>query len=225
MRKIGIVYHVIDKTTGEVVKVGSTIQGLKRRFQGLDYQRRYTNHFLKAVRMIESSELDWFEKSNPLCPFLWHLVAIEHIEMLKMGTYRKGPLSNRISPLDQKSCGLDGHIGGAIGGSLSGGSEEGRRRMSVIGKSISHEERVRRARVAGLMNVASGHIFNIQKENLGKGGLVGGLVNAESGHCARIAKLGGLAGGKKGAAIANHIRWHKKRGILKVGCVHCQGDL
>ena len=181
-----------------------------------------TGRIYHEIRVIKSSEIDWYRRNDSSNPFLWHLVAAEHIEMLKMGTYRKNKFSNQVSPLDQKFRGLDGSFGGSIGGHLVGGSVSGRLRMSKLGKSISPEERVRRASVAGRMNAESGHIQKIQKENLGKGGLVGGKKNAESGHCARIAHLGGLAGGKKGSTKTNHLRWHVDRGVIKFDCVHCQ---
>ena len=210
----------MDKTTGEIVKVGSTIRALKVRFREYD-REKYANYFLREAKVIKSTESDWYRKGYYDCPFLWHLIAAEHVEMLKMGTFRKGPLSNYISPLVQKSHGLDGSIGGVVGGSLVGGSEEGRARMSILGKSITYEERVRRARVSGLMAVVSGQVFKMQKVGLGKGGLIGGRKNAESGHCARIAHLGGLAGGKKGSAKTNHIRWHVNRNVIDLKCSMC----
>lgn len=219
---VGRIYHVVDKTNGEVVKVGSTIVSLRRRFQSHDYKKRYTNHFLSLVKEIRSSQLDWYEKNNRHCPFLWHLVASEHLEMLAANTFKITYLSNQISPLDQKFSGFYGSSGGAIGGRIVGGSKEGRERMSRLGKSITPEERVRRARVAGLMCAASGHIQRLQKQFLGVGGLVGGKRNAESGHCARIAYLGGLAGGKTGSAKTNHIRWHERRNKFDINCSHCK---
>jgi hypothetical protein len=222
---VGRIYHVVDKTTGEVVKVGSTIQSLHRRFQGLDYQKKYTNHFLRLVKEIRSSDEDVYEKKNPYCPFLWHLVAAEHMEICRAKTYKKTKFSNLVSPLAQKFRGLDGVIGGSIGGPLVGGSKRGRAWMSKLGKSISPEERARRARISGLIAVSSGQIYEMQKAGWGKGGLVGGRRNAESGHCARIAHLGGLAGGKIGSAKTNHIRWHQRRGIVSSSCAHCKEDL
>jgi hypothetical protein len=41
---IGRIYHVVDKTTGQVVKVGSTILTLDRRFNSV-YRKKYNNHF------------------------------------------------------------------------------------------------------------------------------------------------------------------------------------
>src|ERR1700730_13421061 len=117
---IGIIYHVVEKDTNQVVKVGSTIRTLEIRFKQPDYHNKYKNHFLREVRTIESSQFDWYEPKNPVCPFLWHLVAIEHLEMIKMGTYRKDGFSNQISPLVQKFRGLEGVIGGSIGGLIGG---------------------------------------------------------------------------------------------------------
>jgi len=221
----GRIYHVVDKTTGEVVKVGSTIKSLNRRFQGQDYQRRYKNHFLLDVRTIESNDADWYEKGNSQSPFLWHLLAIEHLEMIKANTFQKSRLSNQESPLLQKFNGLDGFIGGRLGGIIAGGSKEGRERMSKLGKNISHTERVRRARVAGFKNAENGHCARIAHLGGLVGGLKGGKKNAESGHCARIARLGGLVGGKIGSAKTNHIRWHVKRNKVNSDCEHCKAGI
>lgn len=116
----GRIYHVVDKTTGEIVKVGSTIRAAEQRFKQVDYRKKYTNHFVQEVKTLHSSELDYYEKRNPYCPFLWHLVASEHLEILKQGTFRKSELSNWASPLDQKYFGFDGSLGGLIGGRIGG---------------------------------------------------------------------------------------------------------
>src|ERR1700733_3072673 len=120
---VGRIYHVVDKATGEVIKVGSTIRRLDQRFNQTDYKRKYPNHFLKEFKVIQSSDVDWYDPKDPYCPFLWHLVASEHIEMVKANTFRGGPLSNQFSPLDQKSSskfGVShfGSIGGKIGGRI-----------------------------------------------------------------------------------------------------------
>ena len=104
---IGRIYHIIDNTTKEVIKVGSTIRTLHQRFREKDYKRKYTNHSIHEARIIESSDIDVYDKNDSKCPFLWHLVAAEHLEIFKMGTFRNGHLSNKFSPLAQKHRGLD----------------------------------------------------------------------------------------------------------------------
>jgi hypothetical protein len=105
---VGRIYDIVDKTTGEIVKVGSTIRSLKKRFSYPDYRTKYVNHFIREFKTIQSSDADWYEQGNPFCPFLWHLVASEHIRMLEAGTYRKDRFSNKWSPLNQKYHGFDG---------------------------------------------------------------------------------------------------------------------
>lgn len=214
---VGRVYHIVDKTTGKVVKVGSTIRTLEKRFRETDYKKKYTNHFIRESRVINSSEFDWYEKGNVSSPFLWHLVAAEHIEMLKMDTYRKGKFSNKISPLDQKYFGFDGQIGGVIGGQISGRQNAESGHMSRLGKSISIEERKRRASVSGKLNTENGNLAKALKVRWIKRGPTGGKKNAESGHCARIAHLGRLGWGEDGNAKGNHIRWHINGGYTIKG--------
>ena len=200
--KIGRIYHVVDKATQETVKVGSTTQFLSQRFNAA-YRRKHSNHFLREVRVIESNEFDWYKKGDYDCPFLWHLAAIEHLEMLKMNTYRKGPLSNKQSPLDQKAfgfvAGVAGTIGGQIGGKI-GGKINGRKRvesgalaalrtpehqskagkaagrLSVENKTGIHHpnfDRVAASKKAGQKNVESGHIYRISTP---EGRLKGGIT-------------------------------------------------
>ena len=118
---IGKIYHVVDNTTNEVIKVGSTIRRVEQRFNQTDYKKRYTNHRIVEVKRIESTDLDWYDSKDAYCPFLWHLVASEHIEMLRAGTYRSNALSNLLSPLLQKYYSKFGlsefsSIGGTRGG-------------------------------------------------------------------------------------------------------------
>jgi hypothetical protein len=234
---IGRIYHVIDKTTGQVIKVGSTSQTLKRRFNGWDYKKKYTNHFLLEVRQIESSDVDWFERGNQLCPFMWHLVAAEHVEIFRAGTFQKGKLSNQISPLVQKSRGLGGdfgHIGGRIGGVISGNnavknktgihapgfdkSLGGRTdspakliaRRANLRASRTKEHQIKAGIAAGIKNVESGWISELGK--------IWGRKNVESGRLARIAKLGASIG----ASTRNHNQYHVKRGIVSPTCKLCK---
>lgn len=238
--KTGRIYHVVDKTTGDVVKVGSTIRSLYDRFNQPDYKKKYINHFLKEIRKIESSEIDWYEKKNPLCPFMWHLVAAEHIEMLKMGTYRNGPFSNKVSPLDQKSRGLDGVIGGSLGGLIGGRirvesgffSLEHQSKVGKLGGQISgrraadsgqldrirtHEGSVKGGTIAGRKNAESGHMSRVGHEQ----GLIQGKKNVENGHLARIRDLS-LEPHKEGSRKYLHTRWHINRGLVSSICKFCK---
>ena len=209
--KIGIVYHVVDKTTGEVVKVGSTIQLLSQRFNAA-YKKKHSNHFLREARTIKSSELDWYQKGDYDCPFLWHLAAIEHLEMLKMGTYRKGPLSNKQSPLDQKSKGFDagvagtigGQIGGLIGGKISGriAAESGR---LASYRTPEHQKKAGIAAGAASKERQSGFLSpDYPVEKIQETSRKNGRANVESGHIYTIATLescskGGLTQGRRNA--------------------------
>jgi len=203
---IGRIYHVVDKTTGEVVKVGSTIRSLEQRFKHYDYRRKYTNHFLKEVRVMQSSNQDGYEKGNAYCPFLWHLVASEHLEMLKMKTYEKRPFSNRLSPLYQKFFGFDGSEFGRLGG------------QSKSKNKLAHCIK------QGRLNVENGHLRRICIE----GGKTQGRRAAQSGQIAKV----GHKQGYKNASIpgrmrllgtfAMHNRWHLKRGIISVACKLCR---
>jgi hypothetical protein len=264
---IGRIYHVVDKTTGEVVKVGSTTASLIRRFSGSDYQKKYTNHFLHEAKSIQSSEDDWYEKGNPYCPFLWHLVASEHMEIVKQNTFDKGPLSNKLSPLEQKYSGFDGSFWGSVGNLLLPrearirGGHSAATKMRAEGKGIfglSTEQRSKNGRkfgcIGGNKNVLSGHLQSISSAGGKISGAIQGRKLADNGHCARIAHLGGLAGGRKGGAIAgrktaelsigvhgltkeqrisigkksaiisNHVRWHVNRAKPNPQCVLCSEE-
>jgi hypothetical protein len=231
--KTGRIYHVVDKMTGEIVKVGSTVSTLRRRWCAYDKQR-YCNHFLKEVRQIESSDLDWYEPKNPFCPFLWHLVASEHIEIVKQGTFRIGKLSNRHSPLDQKSRGFDvtaisedaGRLAGAIRVSMDDWEE-----VSAKGRAAAWESnRINPAiaelgRVQGRKNSESGHMAAIQKLGRSLGGAAGCATNHakknEFGKSIHAIKMGSI-GGKKGGIASNHLRWHVKRGLTSSDCPLCK---
>jgi hypothetical protein len=178
---IGYVYHVVDKITEEVVKVGSTVRALDVRWREYD-KVKYSNHFLKLAKTIEDDSED----------FLWHLVASEHMEILRVGTFRNGPLSNQFSPLDQKYFGLTSEF-------------------SVIGGQI-----------AGRMMVESGHLQRISSAGGKACGAVIGKRNAESGWMREVQKLGLGLGGKIGGPKGMHTRWHVRRGIVSPACSLCK---
>jgi hypothetical protein len=190
----GRIYHVVDKTTGEVVKVGSTITSLVRRFRSGGYEK-YTNHFLCEAKSISSSEADWYEPKNPFCPFLWHLAASEHLEILKMGTFRKNSLSNKQSPLDQKYFGFDSRDErSSLGGLTQGKRNVESGHLAEIRSRRTKEEMIATGKRLGRWSVDSGHIHAIKTpESLSKGGKIGGVIsgrmNAENGHLDRIGKL------------------------------------
>jgi hypothetical protein len=227
MNKIvkGIIYHVVDKTTKQVIKVGSTIRTLDQRFKQADYKKNYINHFLIEAKTIESSDLDWYDPKDSDCPFLWHLIASEHIEIVKMGTYRSSPLSNFFSPIDQKYF-----------------SKFGLSELSSLG-----------GKKGGRRNVESGHLKSISSKgglasgfsNGRKNGLI--LAREKRGVCAPgTAVKGGKAGGPKAGRIAvesgqleslrtfehqsqagkvaNHNRWHVKRNIINPNCKLCKDN-
>jgi len=249
---IGRIYHIVDKITGAVIKVGSTIQTLKQRFAYKDYQERYLNHDIKEVRIIESSDSDVYEPKNPYCPFLWHLVAAEHMEILKIGTYRTGSLSNKRSPLDQKYFGFDGAVSGQIGGVIGGkiaGKISGRKHVesghlaslrttehqiaagkragevSVRNKTGIHNpdfDHVSAGRLGGLKHVESGHLQRVSSLGGKASGPIVGRRNADSGRMCEVQKMGLGLGGLIGGPKGMHIRWHVNRGIISLSCKHCQ---
>jgi len=234
---IGRIYHVIDKTTGEVVKVGSTIRTLEMRFKQSDYKNKYTNHFLRVIRTIQSSELDWYESKNALCPFLWHLVAAENLEIARMDTFQKTSFSNQVSPLAQKLWGLDGVIGGSIGGKIGG-----KRTIELYGNPSTPEGCRKGGHLQGQAAVESGQLAEARSirtpEEHREFSRRGGLANVESGHIAAVGRAHGKiqgrknvesgllekirpAAGRKGGPIAMHNRWHVKRGIISSTCKLC----
>lgn len=212
----GYVYHVMDKMNGEVVKVGSTTRPVEERWK--EYNKtRYFNHFILEVRVLESSELDWYEPGNSDSPFLWHLIAIEHIEMLKQGTFRKGNLSNKISPLVQKSVGFDGLKMASIGGKIAG-------KLSVENKTGIHSpsfDRKANGYLGGIKNVESGHLQRISSAGGKASGAIQGRKNAESGRMREVQKMGLGLGGKIGGPKGMHTRWHVRRGIVSPTCKLC----
>lgn len=206
----GRVYHVVDKTTGEVVKVGSTIRSLKQRFNGKGYRHRYKNHFLREVKSFVSSDFDWYERGNALSPFMWHLVASEHLEILKQKTFRSGPLSNQVSPLDQKYFGFDSQVAGRVGGKISG----------LFTNEMTDGRKGNGGRLA--------HKLHKDKFALwcSEGGKIGGRKNVTSGHIKRmrakltkeLLKLGGHIAGTANC----HERWHVRRNKISLTCSLCQ---
>jgi hypothetical protein len=200
---IGIVYHVVDKTTGEVVKVGSTTNSLKRRFSYSDYTQKYTNHFLREAKIIRSSDLDYYDREDPFCPFLWHLVASEHMEILKQNTFRKNKFSNRISPLDQKYFGFDPFVYGAEGGRIGGRRNVESGHWATL---RTPEIIMMGAKAAGAVAVKTGQIYRIRtKEACYRGGVTQGNKAKESGQWGEVKNLG------------LHTRWHVKGSTAKNG--------
>lgn len=238
----GRIYHVVDKTTGEVIKVGSTIQTLAQRFRKHDYRKKYTNHFLREARSFESSDLDEYRPEDSHCPFLWHLVAAEHLEILRMGTYRKTRFSNQRWPLDQKFCGFDGTEHCFIGGINAGriavaskqifelGKEHGRKRKiegtGIFAPGMAIKGGQIQGKVQGRKNVESGLLMSV----CSNGGKIGGRVLFETkrglfGMSEREKKIAQIAGGSAACKLRTpeqqaysgrmgaHIR-HRNRGIL-----------
>lgn len=206
---VGRIYHVVDKTTGEVIKVGSTVCALNTRWYKYD-KKKYSNHFLSLTREIKSSDADRYEPNKSDCPFLWHLVAAEHLEMLGANTYRISRLSNQQSPLDQKFVGFDG---------VDFASTAGR-----IGGSIRSRAKMKSCAMQGNRNIESGLLLSICAE----GGKVQGRRAASSGQIQAI----GLTQGRKNASVpgrmtglgqlAMHNRWHVKRNMISTTCKLCK---
>jgi hypothetical protein len=90
-----------------------------------------------------------------------------------------------------------GHVGGSIGGRISG-PIQGRKNVES-----GHIQEL--GRIQGCKNVENGHIQSL--------GRAQGRKNIENGHLARITVLGGRA--------ASHIRWHVRRGIINPNCRLC----
>lgn len=218
----GIVYHVVDKTTGEVVKVGSTIRSLEERWNEYD-KNKFSNHFLRVVKTIESSESDCYSPNDAKCPFLWHLIAAEHMEITRMRTFCNGPLSNKLSPLVQKYSGFDANEWAKIGGRMGGEVGGIKARNEKLGIFKSHSEVSRKG---GLSNVKSGHLRRISSAGGKASGPIQGRKNAENktGFCGRsFAKMSedGKKSGKIGGPKGMHVRWHVNRGIISPACKYC----
>lgn len=205
--------------TGEVVKIGSTIRTLERRWAF--YPKNFSNHFLRLVKEIESSEQDWYSSEISDCPFLWHLMAAEHLEIVRAGTFNSGPLCNKVSPLVQKFSGFDANEAAKLGGVL-GGTASFQNKLGIHNPNF---DRVSSGRKTGRKHVESGHLQSISS----KGGLAcGALMEKEkkgifSPDYDRVAagrkygKISGKIGGPKGM----HTRWHVNRGIVSQNCKHC----
>jgi hypothetical protein len=176
---------------------------------------KYKNHFLKEVHVIHSSEFDWFEKGNPDSPFLWHLIAAEHMEMLRAGTFRRGPFSNQQSPLDQKFCGFDGVEFSILGGFVQGKKNVQSGHWATL---QTREHKVMAAKVAGAKARDTGQINSIKTyassalgaknqkiEDKARGGSTQGNRNVKNGHLERI----------------RHIKNHVKRNVVFPLCRFC----
>jgi hypothetical protein len=220
---IGRIYHVVNKTTGAVVKVGSTIRTLEKRWAC--YDKNFSNHFLRLVKEIQSSDLDWYDSESSDCPFLWHLAAAEHMEIVRRGTFNNGPLSNKISPLVQKYVGFDANEFAKAGGVAAGAKT----RDEKLGIHNPKFDRVNSGRKGGLANVVSGHLQRISSAGGKVSGLIQGRKHAENktGICGRsYEKM--LSDSKKsekarvaGARLFLHTRWHVNRGVASPTCKHC----
>jgi len=221
--RTGILYHVVDKLTGKTVKVGSTITSLSVRWKSYN-KKKFSNHFLKEVRRIESSEFDVYESKNPRCPFLWHLVAMEHLEILKQDTFKKGKFSNQLSPLDQKYFGFDGHSAAAAIGaqnqSLEDKARGGRTQGPIQGKK--NLESGLWKRVVSLGGIASGKSKSPAKQKANaENGKRFGRWSVESGHLSNLR----TPEHQKEASLAGvHKRCHVNRGIKNPKCKFCQGQ-
>jgi len=216
---IGRIYHVVNKVTGVVVKVGSTIRSLEKRWEF--YSKNFSNHFLLLVKEIESSEEDWYDSDNSDCPFLWHLAAAEHLEICRMRTINSGPLSNKISPLVQKHSGFDANeaskAGGLIGGAIT--------RDKKLGIHNPNFDRRAASRKGGLRNVESGHLKSISSKGGKVAGSLVGTRNRESGWMKKVQLMGLGKGGKIGGPKGMHTRWHVNRGIVSNQCKYCVGTI
>jgi hypothetical protein len=220
----GRIYCVVDKATEQVVKVGSTIRTLEKRWSFYD-KEKFSNHYLRLVKEIKSSEEDWYDPENSDCPFLWHLMAAEHLEIVKAKTFDSGSFSNRVSPLVQKFGGFDAIEAGKIG-ALIGGYASLDMLRGIHNPDFDHTPG---ARKGGLKNVESGHLQSISSKG---GKACGALMEKEkkgifSPNYDRVAagrkygKISGKIGGPKGM----HTRWHVNRGIVSSQCKHCAGTI
>lgn len=191
---IGRIYHVVQKDTGRIIKVGSTIQLLHKRAGQRDYRKTYSDCFLREAFTIESSTADdnWFglagitDPKKAFAPFLWNLIIAEHLEMLRMKTYKipDEPRSNQQFPIFQKLCGFDGADVASIGGRLANhitNDEAHRADPNYL------ESRARAGRTSGAKNIATGQIQALGRKNVETGWIQAlgrkiGRKNAETGH-------------------------------------------
>jgi hypothetical protein len=168
------------------------------------------------------------------------------MEILRVQSYRKGPLSNQISPLDQKYFGFEA------------------REFSKLGSANrSEEDKIKAGKIAGRIRVESGFFTTEHQSKAGKkGGLIGGKIAVETGQIEKArdnidkekqrkaAGIAGIINGRKAvesgklaslrtkehqqkafeAAMlkdpdhqrrAGHVRWHVNRGIVSPTCSFC----
>lgn len=213
---IGIIYHVVEKDTNRAIKVGSTIQSLEKRWRTYD-KSRYSNHFLKEIKRIESGDLDAYDLKDSFCLFLWHLVASEHLEAVAQDTFQKGPLSNQFSPLVQKYIGFDAWEGSRLAGN-AGNKIVVENKLGFLSPSF---DRTSAARMGGRKSVDSGHLRRISSLGGKVSGKIQGKKNVESGWIKKVQKTGLGLGGKIGGPKGMHIRWHVKRGVVSPTCKLC----
>jgi hypothetical protein len=219
---IGKIYHVVDTETGRVIKVGSTIREVAQRFAQSDYKNRYTSHSVVEVKRFESSEQDRYDSRDAYCPFLWHLVAAEHIEIARQGTFGVG-LSNRISPLVQKfhsKLGLSdlSSEGGKLGGREHVRSGHLWAISSKGGKSRTLESK-RRNGLQLLLSKKGVFAPGIAAQGGRAGGPKAGRLAVESGQ---LASLRTFEHQSKASKSANHNRWHINRNITNPKCLLCR---
>jgi hypothetical protein len=219
---IGKIYHVVDVATGRVIKVGSTIREVAQRFAQSDYKNRYTNHSIVEVKRFESSEQDWYDSRDAYCPFLWHLVAAEHMEIVRQGTFGIG-LSNRLSPLVQKfnsKLGLSelSSEGGKLGGKEHVRSGHLRAISSKGGRSRTQESK-RRNGLQLLLNKRGVFAPGIAAQGGRVGGPKAGRLAVESGQLAGLRTFEHQSSASKSA---NHNRWHVNRNIVNPKCLLCR---
>jgi len=193
---------------------------LKIRFRQPDYRDRYKNYFIKEVKRIESSDLDLYDSQDSFCPFLWHLAAAEHMEMIRMGTYRIGALSNQFSPLWQKYVGFDAVEASKAAGSL-GAKTTVEKKLGIHSPDF---DRVSASRKGGLTNVETGHLKRISSAGGKACGPIVGKRNAESGWMKKVQQMGLGKGGKIGGPKGMHTRWHINRGLVSSDCKYCKAS-
>ena len=224
---VGKIYRVVDKATNKIVKIGSTTRTIQQRFGQSDYKRKYKNHFVEEVKTISSSELDWYDPNDSYCPFLWHLAASEHLEMLSARTFRTSDLSNLFSPLDQKFFNRFGsHHLSSLGGQIGGRTHVSSGHLKSISSKGGLSSGPSNGRVNGtaLFKAKKG-LFkypSIAVRGGKAGGRVSGRIAVESGQ---LASLRTTEHQSKASKSANHNRWHLNRNIVNPNCSLCNEAL
>lgn len=140
----GIVYQVKEKLTGKVVKIGSTVQTLKKRESGYCRENKYfkLNYELVHFRTVEHDDPDFF---------MFYLRAVENLEIVRQHTWLEEGGLNQVAPLAQLLFSAARHAEwGRMGGKVASVTNKRRGNLEAFYKAGG--------RAQGRINAANGHL-------------------------------------------------------------------